>query len=295
MIRPITSDVSALSGVVANSHRAIHFVSSAPSKIPYGGFSPVRLQAGCQRRPSSPHGDFDGSTVAFSSVRVLFRSRTCVRRHSRLLTPHTIGLAQGIPVGAVAILRQVLFLLAALLLGLALLGISFLGLRFLVGLLPVLIGQILSFARGAEGEHKIIQLKHLLGDIETMMRETFPKNIRLQKNVDPELWITRGNATQIHQVLLNLCVNARDAMPGGGVLTLLAKNSQIEGAHATRHPDVKTGPGVVITVADTGMGIAPFKLSDHPRGNRKCYPCVHPERRHPLQYRPVKAAIAYYD
>ena len=84
MIRPMTSDVSALSGIVANGHQAIHFVSSAPSKIPYGGFSPVRLQAGCQKRPSSPRGDFDGSTVAFSSVRVLFRSRTCVRRHTRL-------------------------------------------------------------------------------------------------------------------------------------------------------------------------------------------------------------------
>ena len=95
MIRPMTSDVSALSGIVANSHQAIHFVSSAPSKIPYGGLSPVRLQAGCQRRPSSPLADLDVSTVAFSSVRVLFRSRTCVRRHSRLLTPHTRPVALG--------------------------------------------------------------------------------------------------------------------------------------------------------------------------------------------------------
>ena len=52
MIRPMTSDVSALSGIVANGHQAVHFVSSAPSKIPYGGFSPVRLQTGCQPRPS---------------------------------------------------------------------------------------------------------------------------------------------------------------------------------------------------------------------------------------------------
>jgi signal transduction histidine kinase/ActR/RegA family two-component response regulator len=125
-----------------------------------------------------------------------------------------------------------------------------------------LVGQILSFARGAEGENKIIQLKHLLADIETMVRETFPKNIRLQKNVDQELWTTRGNATQIHQVLLNLCVNARDAMPAGGTLTLLAKNGQIEEAHAGRHPEVKPGPCVVITVADTGMGIAPEMLEE---------------------------------
>ena len=68
VVRPMTSDVSALSGIVANGHQAMHSVSSAPSKIPYGGFSPVRLQAGCQERPSSC--DFGAPTVAFSSVRV---------------------------------------------------------------------------------------------------------------------------------------------------------------------------------------------------------------------------------
>ena len=125
-----------------------------------------------------------------------------------------------------------------------------------------LVSQILSFARGAEGENKMIQLKHLLSDIETMVRETFPKNIRLQKNVEPELWITRGNATQIHQVLLNLCVNARDAMPGGGMLVLRARNSQIEEAHALRHPEVKPGPAIVITVSDTGTGIASEMLEE---------------------------------
>jgi len=95
MTRPMTSNVSALSGGVANSHQAIHFVSSAPSKIPYGGFSPVRLQTGCQKRPSPSRDDFDASTVAFSAVPVYFRSRTCVRRHSQLLTPHACPVALG--------------------------------------------------------------------------------------------------------------------------------------------------------------------------------------------------------
>jgi hypothetical protein len=94
MLRPMTSDVSALSGFVANGHQAIHFVSSAPSKIPYGGFSPVRLQTGCQPRPSlltqlirSHRGDL--------LCERLFRSRTCARRHSQLLTPHTRPVALG--------------------------------------------------------------------------------------------------------------------------------------------------------------------------------------------------------
>jgi hypothetical protein len=75
MLRPMTSNVSALSSIVANGHQTVHPVSSAPSKIPYGGFSPVRLQAGCQPRPSSSHEGFDAATVEISSVRVLFRSR----------------------------------------------------------------------------------------------------------------------------------------------------------------------------------------------------------------------------
>src|SRR6266581_7334072 len=125
-----------------------------------------------------------------------------------------------------------------------------------------LVRQILSFARGAEGEHKLIQLRHLLTDLDKMVLETFPKSIRLQKKIDPDLWSIRANATQIHQVLLNLCVNARDAMPGGGMLVLRARNSQIEEAHARRHPEVKPGPAVAITVSDTGMGIASEMLEE---------------------------------
>jgi hypothetical protein len=99
MIRPMTSSVSALSGIVANGHQAIHFVSSAPSKIPYGGFSPVRLQASCQHRPSPPVSGFDGATVEISTARVWFRSRTRVRRHSQFLTPHADPVALGSPAG----------------------------------------------------------------------------------------------------------------------------------------------------------------------------------------------------
>jgi len=120
-----------------------------------------------------------------------------------------------------------------------------------------LVRQILSFARGAEGGHKLLQPRHLLADLEKMILETFPKSIRFRKNIDPELWSIRGNATQIHQVLLNLCVNARDAMLQGGALSIAAGNKRLTGVEAEAHADAKPGAFVSISVADTGTGIAP--------------------------------------
>jgi PAS domain S-box-containing protein len=123
-----------------------------------------------------------------------------------------------------------------------------------------LVRQILSFARGVEGEQKLTQVRHLLTDLETMIGETFPKSIRFEKNIEPDLWPVSANATQIHQVLLNLCVNARDAMPDGGKLSIAAANQHLAEPETKKHPDVKPGPFVVITVADTGSGIAPELL-----------------------------------
>ena len=123
-----------------------------------------------------------------------------------------------------------------------------------------LVQQILSFARGVEGEHKLMQLRHLLADLEKMIRETFPKSIQLQKNIDPDLRPIHGNPTQIHQVLLNLCVNARDAMPNGGTLAILAENARFEEPQVRRHAGVKAGPFVVLRVVDTGTGIPPELL-----------------------------------
>jgi len=123
-----------------------------------------------------------------------------------------------------------------------------------------LVRQILSFARGVEGEQKLTQVRHLLTDLEKMIGETFPKSIRFEKNIEPELWAVSANATQIHQVLLNLCVNARDAMADGGKLGIVAANRHLGELETRQHPDVKPGPFVVITVADTGSGIAPELL-----------------------------------
>ena len=100
MFRPMAPDVSVLSNFVANGHQTLHFVSSAPSKIPYGGFSPVRLQTGCQQRPSRERRLY-AATVAISPACVLFRSRTYVRRHPQSLTPHTCPVVLGSPGGCI--------------------------------------------------------------------------------------------------------------------------------------------------------------------------------------------------
>lgn len=118
-----------------------------------------------------------------------------------------------------------------------------------------LIRQVLSFARGVEGERMSINPNDLANEIASMIRETFPKNIELRLDVPESPWPISGDSTQLHQVLLNLCVNARDAMPAGGVLTIDVGNVEINTRQAALESDAVAGRHVVFTVADTGTGI----------------------------------------
>ena len=79
-----------------------------------------------------------------------------------------------------------------------------------------MVRQILSFARGFEGARVELQPTHVLRDIARIVREAFPPEIAVDTSWPRELWTVAADPTQLHQVLLNLCVNARDAMPGGG-------------------------------------------------------------------------------
>ena len=95
-----------------------------------------------------------------------------------------------------------------------------------------IVRQLLSFARGLEGQRVELQPRALLDDLEQLIRETFPKDIRLQFRIAEETWPILGDSTQIHQVLLNLCLNARDAMPGGGTLTIATADRTFEGVRS---------------------------------------------------------------
>ena len=120
-----------------------------------------------------------------------------------------------------------------------------------------LVKQVLSFARGVEGQRTALQIRHLISEIQQIIRETFPKLIDVHTNISQDLWMVSGDATQLHQVLMNLCVNARDAMPRGGTLSMSAGNKLIDESYARMNLDAHVGSYVVFTVKDTGVGMSP--------------------------------------
>lgn len=124
-----------------------------------------------------------------------------------------------------------------------------------------LVRQILGFAHGAGGEHRPLQVKHLIRDIADVISETFPKNIRLTTQCPNDLWLISANPTQVHQVILNLSVNARDAMPAGGDLRISASNCLLDEAAAAALENGRAGAYVRLEIADTGTGMAPEILA----------------------------------
>ncbi|MHB8522218.1 MAG: PAS domain S-box protein [Limisphaerales bacterium] len=123
-----------------------------------------------------------------------------------------------------------------------------------------IVRQVLTFARGVEGERVLVQLRHLVRDLAKIMKETFPKNITVRTHAPKDVWPVTSDATQMHQVLLNLCVNARDAMPNGGTLSISLENLSADESYVSMTPEARVGPYVVVEVKDTGTGIPPAVL-----------------------------------
>jgi len=118
-----------------------------------------------------------------------------------------------------------------------------------------LVKQVVSFARGIEGDRTIIEIRHIISEIRQIIRETFPKSIAVDIDIPQELWTVAGDTTQLHQVFMNLCVNARDALADGGTLKIYAENLVIDEHYARINIDAKVGPYIVVSVSDTGTGM----------------------------------------
>jgi PAS domain S-box-containing protein len=119
-----------------------------------------------------------------------------------------------------------------------------------------LVKQILTFAKGMNGEPTVLQVRHILTEIINVAKQTFPKLIEINLNTNSaDLWLVSVDATQIHQVLMNLFVNARDAMPNGGQISVSTKNIVIDPVYAELHHQLLVGSYILITIADTGIGM----------------------------------------
>jgi two-component system cell cycle sensor histidine kinase/response regulator CckA len=123
-----------------------------------------------------------------------------------------------------------------------------------------LVKQILSFTKGIESKPTNIQISHLVLEIQKIIQQVFPANIALSIDLPPDLWSITADGTMLHQVLMNLCVNARDAMPEGGTLAIAAENLTIDENYAAIYRDVPVGSYIMVTIADTGTGISPDLL-----------------------------------
>lgn len=124
-----------------------------------------------------------------------------------------------------------------------------------------MVKQVLSFARGVEGDYAPLRPAILIEEIVRILSDTLPKNIKISFSKPDEVWSVLGDSTQLHQVLMNLCVNARDAMPLGGELTIEAENMEIDEHYARMDEGMKPGRYVCVSVSDTGVGIPEANLS----------------------------------
>lgn len=118
-----------------------------------------------------------------------------------------------------------------------------------------LVRQVLSFSCGVEGQRIPVNPVLVVRDLLKVLRDTFPKNIDLRFQPAEGVWMVTGDPTQMHQVIVNLCVNARDAMPGGGHVTITMENRVLDETYAVMHPGSPPGAYVLVQVEDSGTGI----------------------------------------
>ena len=119
-----------------------------------------------------------------------------------------------------------------------------------------LVSQLMSFSRKQILQPKILNLSQVVAGIHTMLGRTIGEDIQMEINLAADLWMVEADPSQVEQVLVNLVVNARDAMPRGGKLTIETSNSSLNEEFSANHIDVSPGDYVLVTVNDTGEGMS---------------------------------------
>jgi two-component system cell cycle sensor histidine kinase/response regulator CckA len=117
--------------------------------------------------------------------------------------------------------------------------------------------QLLAFSRRQVLAPRVLDLNAVVGDTDRMLRRLLGEDLRLATALAPDLWAVRADAGQVEQVLMNLAVNARDAMPTGGRLTIETRNVELDAGYARARPGARPGPHVLLSVTDTGSGMTP--------------------------------------
>lgn len=120
-----------------------------------------------------------------------------------------------------------------------------------------LIAQLLTFARGGDGQHVSLRADQIVPEVVAILKHTLPKSIELRAEVEPGLPTFLGDATEISQVIMNLAINARDAMPDGGVLEIRAFVMTLESERSFSYVTQPVGRYVAIAISDSGIGILP--------------------------------------
>jgi PAS domain S-box-containing protein len=118
-----------------------------------------------------------------------------------------------------------------------------------------IVRQVLAFGQGVKGDRKLVQLEHIVIEVIKIAGQTFPKSIAIETNIPRDLSTVLADPTQMHQVFMNILVNARDAMPFGGTLTIAAENVTLDGNYSRMHAGAKPGLYVSMSVSDTGTGV----------------------------------------
>jgi PAS domain S-box-containing protein len=203
--------------------------------------------------------DADGQPTALLGIaRDITQAREAQRRLQRSQRLESLGTLAG------GIAHDLNNALAPIMMGMELLRTEHPGQAPMLDLMQAstkraadMVRQLLTFAKGAEGARVSLQPAHLIKEMQGIIKSTFPKNIELELDLGRNLPTVLGDVTQLHQVLLNLCVNARDAMPHGGRLTLAAERLEMDAAPV---PDAQPGKYLVLRVRDTGTGIRPAVL-----------------------------------